>query len=513
MAFLMAGLPAASTYAALDQITLRRMGVDHIFFYDPSGYARNFCTLGTGECYIAGSTRDEKLWSGLRHVGFTPEQAAGIIGNIVNEGGTPVRQEQVYIDARKNGCLTKEGAPYDIYSDATNGQHHGECIEKYSKHYKGGKDVSGIGLGFVQWTSHNRRIGLLSVMEGLGLLKYFEGDAYLTYGQMNDAQLQAAIIAETGSDADYWALWCATIQYIYTEMTSSSYNAFFSKSSVEEYAAFTASKYEVCAECTPGKDSYDKRIESAKMFFQRYLDGEFDAVENGEASSGAKSDDNGSGNSESATGVSMQIKRTGSCSVPYNVLEADDALKIVSQFIIDTNNLYGTHYSVPTSLEIANKVLQTPNDDSRVVANTSVWNSWLANNIVTGSAPSFCWGGKYCGQCTALSGWFTTMLTGYKYGGGDGKDVVAKIAASNEGVEVTNIPVPFSVFSESSGSSHGHTGIIIGDYGDGTYLAVENNIQTHKLRAMRRSLTSFKNNNAKFAVLADKLKLNHIGQE
>jgi hypothetical protein len=67
-----------------------------------------------------------------------------------------------------NGCRTQEGREYDIYLDKTpegGKAHHGSCIELYSKTYKGGGDVGGIGLGFVQWTSHNRRLGYLKMME------------------------------------------------------------------------------------------------------------------------------------------------------------------------------------------------------------------------------------------------------------------------------------------------------------------------------------------------------------
>lgn len=525
IAILVGVVPCASANAAIDEETLQRFAEINVLFYDPSGsMATNYCSIGTGDCVISGSTRDEKLWSGLRHVGFTPEQAAGILGNIVNEGGTPTRQEQSYINARRNGCRTLEGEEYDIFKDITNGQHHGACMESYSSSYHAGGNVVGIGLGFIQWTSHGRRLGYLSVMESLGLMKYFEGDAYLTYGSMSDSALKAAIEAETGSDGDYWALWCAAIKYIYTEMSSPSYNAFFSQGSVAEYAAYAARRYEVCAGCQPGELSYNKRVADAERFYQMYLDGGFDAVENGATPNTpnrdeATGDETASEDTTDAEGATNQsaaasIQRSGSCSIPYNVTTAEDALKIVQQFIIDTNTMYGTSYYVPTDLEIANRVLLTPNSDERVNAIPSVRADWISRGIIAASdTTAGCWGGSYCGQCTALSGWFTGTMTGYTYGGGDGGMVVTKLQMSNPGIQVTNVPTPFSVFSERSGSVYGHTGIVVGDFGDGTYLSIENNIQSHKLRAMRRTLSSFVDKDARFAVMVDKVKMSHIGQQ
>ena len=199
--------------SAMDIKTIEDYSLNKIYFILPEG--ENSCTV-SGDCYIAGDTWDERMWSALRHVGFTPEQTAGLIGNIVHEGGTPTTQEYVYIDARDKGCTTAEGKPYDIHTDfASDGVHHGSCI---GGSYGAGSEVVGIGLGPVQWTSHGRREGYLEKMAELGLSKYFEDDAYKKYGKLSDEQLKAKIQEETGSDSEYWALWCAAIKFIWTEM-------------------------------------------------------------------------------------------------------------------------------------------------------------------------------------------------------------------------------------------------------------------------------------------------------
>lgn len=263
---------------ALDAATLNEYALNQIYFYNPDG-AQNYCTSG-GDCYIAGDTWDERMWSALRHVGFTPEQTAGLIGNIVHEGGTPATQEFSYTAARNAGCTTAEGKPYDIHTDFVSDRvHHGSCI---GGSYSAGSEVVGIGLGPVQWSSHGRREGYLAKMAELGLSKYFEGDAYKKYGSLSDEQLREKIKSETGSENDYWALWCAAIKFIWTEMQGD-YKGFFNNSTAAEYGAWASASYEVCSTCSPGASQYNARVQSAEDYWKKYKSGEFAAVENGSA--------------------------------------------------------------------------------------------------------------------------------------------------------------------------------------------------------------------------------------
>lgn len=263
---------------ALDASTLYEYALNQIFFFNPEG-ANNYCTSG-GDCYISGDTWDERMWSALRHVGFTPEQTAGLIGNIVHEGGTPTTQEYVYNSARNSGCTTAEGKPYDIHTDfASDRVHHGSCI---GGSYSAGSEVVGIGLGPVQWSSHGRREGYLAKMAELGLSKYFEGDAYKKYGSLSDEQLREKIKSETGSENDYWALWCAAIKFIWTEMQGD-YKGFFNNSTAAEYGAWASASYEICGQCMAGGSQYNARVKSAEDYWQKYKSGQFAAVENGSA--------------------------------------------------------------------------------------------------------------------------------------------------------------------------------------------------------------------------------------
>ena len=283
--------------AKLDAAKLQEYALNQIYFFIDD--ERNHCTA-SGDCYIAGDTWDERMWSALRHVGFTPEQTAGLIGNIVHEGGTPTTQEYTYIDARDKGCKTAEGKPYDIHTDfASDGVHHGSCIGGYTP----GSEVVGIGIGPVQWTSHGRREGYLEKMGELGLSKYFEGDAYKEYGRLSDEQLREKIKSETGSEDDYWALWCAAIKFIWTEMQGA-YKGFFNNSSVRDYAGWASASYEACSACAVGGSQHSARIASAEDYWKKYQNGEFDAVENGVAPSLTGSSSSDGVDSSNTTGSS-----------------------------------------------------------------------------------------------------------------------------------------------------------------------------------------------------------------
>ena len=94
-------IPPLQSVLALTEAQRDQFAANNILFYDPEGSAANsYCISSNADCGIMGTTRDEKLWSGLRHVGFDPEQTAALMGNILNEGGTPTTQEYAYIYAR-----------------------------------------------------------------------------------------------------------------------------------------------------------------------------------------------------------------------------------------------------------------------------------------------------------------------------------------------------------------------------------------------------------------------------
>lgn len=528
MAFLVVAGPVGSVYALEQKLDSKtedyyaRIGVT---FYDPNGsQARNFCTSGPGDCYISGNTFEEKIWSGLRHVGFNPMQTAAIMGNILHEGGSPTRQEQAYITARDRGCKTQENQEYDIYLDSTNGAHHAACMQSIFSGYPAGSGVAGIGLGFVQWTYHGRRLGYLNAMEQAGLLEYFEGDAYKTYGSMSDDQLRSSI-----PEDDYLALWCVALKYIYTEMTTA-YTDFFTKTTLDDMTEYVAYPYEGCQGCANGTQR-TSRINTAQRIYDMYENHEFDSVEEGDSTNspanrntdssssneGGDSSDQSGGSSNGSGGSSNQssassIQRSGDCSVPYNITTPEDITKVARQFIVDTNSMYGTSYPLPTTdgFNGEYKLWQTPNAHESPSIRVDVRNDWISRGIIPAQQGlAGCWKASDCGQCTALSGWFVIAMTDYIYnihGTGNGDMVVAGIVANNEDVQVSDTPVPFSVFSVPGP----HTGLVLGDFGDGTVYLLENNMHNGKLQANRRAMGS----GYTYAVIPpEKINMSHMGQE
>ncbi|MFV0484709.1 MAG: phage tail tip lysozyme [Candidatus Saccharimonadales bacterium] len=647
-----------------------------ILFYQPDG-SDGYCATAYADCNIIGETKDEKLWSGLRHVGFTPKQTAAIMGNMAHEGGSPTRQEDAYSYARDRGCMTQNGQPYTIWTDYnTDGLRHSSCMQGVYNHYSAGKEVAGIGLGFVQWTSTDRRLGYLEKMRELGLIDYFDGDAYKEYGKLTDEQLQEKIVAVTGSDADYWALWCAAIKFVRAEMDGG-YKEFYNVTDdVSSLASWVSAKYEICNGCAVGQSSHNARVASAVQYYNDYLSGAFDAVESGTAPSatpGANADEDGtnvtiigdsitvganfqilekmpnaeihaqdsksfnttSGDNKSGIAIAEELKAAGTlrknvvfalgtnnkggvgadaikelaettlgrgytvylvsnyddhdtsiyatnnsqftqAAAVYNnvhlidwasavtaakadnpdvtyikdewdaagysvhptedgsklfaetlyggitgtsasaggcdtVADPGDALSYLQQFITDTNYLYGRSYTIPQRAEIGVNT-NTPGSDEPVAVIGSVQQSWIAQGLISDTdGLGGCWRATFCGQCTALSGWFVTMMTDYTYGGGNGIEVVSKLLVENAGGNVSETPIPFSVFSDTgSGSSAGHTGIVLGEMDDGSWLTIENNMGNHDLKVLKR--TNFAEKNGRFYDVSDKLKLDHLGK-
>jgi len=219
----LAGLMVVAPTMALSESLYQRYATNSIVFYDPGGEIEEEEGEGCIEGCFEKGTRDsatveERVWGNLRYMGFTPEQAAGLMGNIFSEGGTPARQEDAYNLARDRGCKTQQGEEYTIYLDSNSGATHASCMYSISSSYEVGNGVAGIGLGFAQWTSHGERMGYIERLTEANLIKYFEGDAYKTYGTVrNDNELREIIESETGSDRDWVNLWCVAMRYLKRE--------------------------------------------------------------------------------------------------------------------------------------------------------------------------------------------------------------------------------------------------------------------------------------------------------
>lgn len=665
LAMILALTPSGLVYAALpDEGTLDIYNANGIYYYNGSN-VENYCGSASVDCNIIGETADERLWSGLRHVGFTPEQTAGVMGNIHKEGGHPARQEDAYNIARDKGCTLSNGEPYTIWNYS--GEHTWCMGSIENSGYDSGDPYAGIGVGIVGWTVETRKGPYLELMKQAGLIKYFDGDAYKTYGRAHtDEAFRDLVVEATGSDADYWAMWCIALKHVWNEFNSDTFKAFFNKTSVAEFAGYMAEEYEKCAGgCLNRGEQYYKRIADAENVYRRYQNGEFDAVEKGtapkqnnslnnvsdgsnitmigdtvlaEASveikkllSGVAIETSGINNFQdgiAAVGrlkdaselrdnvifvlgsnkpdsiklddtnqlmeaigdghnvyfvtnynaedqslfrnnnaaftaavaeynitiidwantvedarvehgdtayIKSQAKAGDSAILPTaegsklfaemiyevfedktkptdnceNVADPKDALSYAQQFIIDTNYLYGQNYKIPDSISVGVSTAGTPAADNAVSAVPSALTVMTQISGKNNYLSAGCWGAIWCGQCTALSGWFTIMMSDYEYGSGDGDGVVGGIIANNPELSVSNTPKAFSIFSERW-SGGPHTGLVLGELENGAWLTLENNWGNYQMTLRER--TDFSTWGTIFADLSEGLRLEHLGK-
>ena len=89
--------------------------------------------------------------------------------------------------------------------------------------------------------------------------------------------------------------------------------------------------------------------------------------------------------------------------------------------------------------------------------------SITAMNSGVGRPGTGCNGGALS-NCVSFSAFFLNKFTNLRYQGGNGNDVVSKLASA--GAQTGSEPRPFAVFSNGFGTAAGHTGIILGVQGD-----------------------------------------------
>ena len=123
--------------------TLDYYNKNGIYYYNPSGDCET--GTGSGRATINGNTAAEKIWSGLTSLGFTDEQAAGIMGNMQHESVS--------------------------FNPA---QHEGSQYRKYWPMDLGSNGDKAYGLGLIQW-SFGRRINMYNYVkeQAPDLLKFF----------------------------------------------------------------------------------------------------------------------------------------------------------------------------------------------------------------------------------------------------------------------------------------------------------------------------------------------------
>lgn len=213
------GVGSVSAKSSLTQEEEAMYSQNNILFYEPCN------TTSTqplsGEINIAGVTAEEKVWSGLASF-LTPEQAAGIMGNIAQEDGNynPLRREV--------------GQSGKLYSRATQ-----------------------MGLGLVQW-SFGRRVNLLNYVKSRdeSLIQYFENDSL---AQMTGDEL----IKKLGDDVVN-KLYQVEIEYLKQEIDKS-YKDYYKQTSPEDAAVWFEVHFE-----RAGVPNNEYRKLKAREAFDKY---------------------------------------------------------------------------------------------------------------------------------------------------------------------------------------------------------------------------------------------------
>lgn len=194
-----------------------------------------------GRAVIKGSSAAEKVWSGLTSLGFTDEQAAGIMGNMQHESNSfnPV-------------------------------QHEGSQYNRYWPMNLGGNSEIAYGLGLIQW-SFGRRVNMYNYIKEKApdLLKYFNNpDQYSKkdgsiYGMNGDRFIQTV-----GDDVAN-QLYSLELTFLYDELQNhGSYSGIFNQNSVFDSAKFFLEHVEIPQ--NPVISAHMERATDAQKYYNQF---------------------------------------------------------------------------------------------------------------------------------------------------------------------------------------------------------------------------------------------------
>jgi hypothetical protein len=214
------GVGSVSAETSLTEEEEAMFSQNNILFYEPCVTVDSSRPLG-GDISIAGSTAEEKVWSGLASF-LSDAQAAGIMGNIAQEDGNynPLRREV--------------GQGGKLYNRATQ-----------------------MGLGLVQW-SFGRRVNLLNYVKerDSSLLKHFENDSL--------AQVTGDELIKKLGDDTVNKLYQLEIEFLKSEIDKS-YKGYYKQTDPEDAAVWFEEHFE-----RAGVPNNDYRMEKAREAFEKY---------------------------------------------------------------------------------------------------------------------------------------------------------------------------------------------------------------------------------------------------
>ena len=313
----------------------------------------------------------------------------------------------------------------------------------------GGDDHTGFGLA--QWTSQGRQAGLFTKLRDAGLGKYYgAGWGHPEIDKdipKEDVQNLITIELNYAWDGD-----STKISDIADQLNAAR--------SVSGDAGSTVLFHKLFERSADNASQIQDRVDDAEVFLKQY---------------------------GGTAGTSSCAGELG------GVATLEDGIAWAMKFVEDTRTAYnpGGH-----------SLNEEKVGDSRI------------NLYVTGDGPvsgpmAGCWGALWCGQCTALTGWFVTNMTSIAYGyrHGNGGEVVGILG--DNGVPTGSEPRPFSIFSYNT-SSVGHTGVVLGTLGNGEVITMENNLSENTLAILKYNIKE-SHPDVRFAYVEDKLKVAGLG--
>ena len=352
-------------------------------------------SCGGGRAVIKGDKDEEKIWSGLTSLGFTEEQTAGIMGNMMHESNS--------------------------FNPA---QHEGSQYNKYWPGMSLGTDSEkAYGLGLIQW-SFSRRVNMYNYVKEKApdLIDHFENpDTYSKkngsiYGCNGDCYISLA------GESDANRMYSLQLTFLYDELQGeSSYSGIFNQSSVYDAAKFFLEHVEIPQ--NPYISSHPERATDAESFYQKFKGSEFTLSSTSTGSSSSGTSLGSSPSSGTSSGTSSSAGLSGAAT--YENYDGER--------VLDDDQIKAIEENQP----LYEKIVEGTDYPWQIMATIHYLEYGLGRNITKGD--------PLCNGGGCSNGLFQTIYNQYPimgYVDDDnfvkmGKDAVTELQQSNSDLDLT----------------------------------------------------------------------------
>lgn len=414
---IVSGVLVVAGVGVFDAVTYKDDGAVHCVPTKTSVSPRTQEYVLEGEQDVIREQNAIKLWSVYSQIGGSKEQTAAVLGNLQAESGLdPTAVETIYNEPFQIGPRKQHAQDVDFRI--------AQVDADYAEEHKA---IEYMGIGLAQWTNERNRL-LLSYANEHGV-NWYEFDTQIRFmldgdHEYRQQQLTDFLNASNSANVD-----AETERFMNTWIGLSSPNA--SLSTRQKFA-----------------QNYMFTLERATVdtdYANSILSGINVNRSSGNHSAGAYHQDDGCGHSIKSHYANQAVDGTGE-------IPADLALVPWSR------------ETLPDSMR---EFAKDPSDAGLAWGNATGWASGIIPD-----------------QCAALShSYMMQLYPQWNQDGrpttrpfGDGKDV-ARLWAQHFGEKTSDVPQAGAVFSDSTTSAEGHTGIVQHVFANGDILIVEQNIR------------------------------------